>query len=506
MWLMISVGYLIFIWGWYYLGYVAGDYKYDFSGKFSGWSHAFFARNPGSIVQNATHWSITFIRGIGSVIAGWCLVKFGHKRAVCIALFLMVLSFPFIIAASPFRWNHLTLATVKNASFLNVTNMYGELIATKKTIIGYSLFVIFRVCLAIGGTVLITYTQPIIAQLKDPIKTRLNRSNTLAFSFGVIVAVCFFVFSRDFNKILISNWSVLSIVLIFLCILLLIFYLIFAQNVLSAHDFSEHHVFCNDQMWKLLSNKNVWKFGLLFSIFLILVLLPMTGVMKNLMYSSPANLEFLRKSRVESLSESSLFWVWPLWQIFFVAGIFVGYFVVSSFTKTKYNRKTFIAFCVTLGFVLLFVSLITGYYLTQNTFLLIVHLVTIFLAGIFLWGVESVILAMPHELPKISPRHLSVFYGLMWGIGYFVYTVGDVAFSLIVDTTNFSIKTPVCQTTCTIMPNIIPLMFLVSVIPIAWVIISVLPKTYHLVGDSWVLNDKKWHIWNWKFNKSENLT
>ncbi|MCK5782270.1 MAG: hypothetical protein KAH10_06745, partial [Flavobacteriales bacterium] len=108
--------------------------------------------------------TITAMRGLGAVGAGFVIAKVGHKYAVIIALSLLSLALP----------------SVFFARIHNIT--------------GYSLFIIGRMFMAIGGTVLIVYTQPIISRFFNAKQKGIISSvNSTGFNIGAALPLILFM-------------------------------------------------------------------------------------------------------------------------------------------------------------------------------------------------------------------------------------------------------------------------------------------------------------------------
>lgn len=227
-----------------------------------------------------------FSCSIGSILAVWFLSKFGYQCVVCIALTLMVLSFPMMIVACPFKGNTLTLSgMISIKKSFSVLGTYGQLMATKNSIIGYALFEIFRNFLVVGGMILVISVQSIAGKLKDPTKITLNRLIPLTFSFGVIVATVPFILGLNVNFLLVKYWYLVTATLILLTMCLLVFYLFCTKKNIEAKPYC----FAENKITYLLKNRDIWKFAFFLGIFVFIVLFPTTIIMKQIIRSSFTN-------------------------------------------------------------------------------------------------------------------------------------------------------------------------------------------------------------------------
>ena len=419
MWGMILIGYFLFVVQWYSIGNFAGGYNTNI-GAVTG--------NPA--LSSMPNWTITLMRGIGSILAGYLLAKVGHRYAVITVLSLMVLSFPFLIVVG-IKWDY-------------PSGGYNE--------IAFGLFLFFRLFLAIGGTTLITYTNSVIAKMPVQKRPTFMTINQFGFNGGAFFANFFFCFglSSVINGSQAVWLTILTLLLAFIAIILVI-YIIFGMEVLPPQK-KQNQKFQNDEVTfgKVFKQGYTWKMSTIFIVWLIAVVFINSATMRNVIEQSPANLEALMRWNLKenqiapTIAASTLGtkdsvvvgsgynWVWPTFICMFVAGFFVGLLFISPMNKTIYKRKLFIHTMFILGFVFAAISLSIGYFGGYgNPVALAFFFIFIFISGMFLWAVQPVLLSLYQQAPQSNPKYAGIISGLIWGIGYVGYTVFELLFSVI---------------------------------------------------------------------------
>lgn len=420
MWGLILIGYFLFVVQWYSISNFSGGYT----------------NNIGAVTGNAAlssmpNWTITLMRGIGSILAGWLLAKVGHKYAVITVLSLMVISFPFLIVIG-IKWDY-PIGGYNDAAF--------------------GLFLFFRLFLAIGGTTLITYTNSVIAKMPVEKKPTFMTINQFGFNGGAFFANIFFCFGL--SSVINGStdiWLSILVVFIVLIALILALYALFGKEVVPAQKKSNATKFeANDVTFgKVFKQSYTWKMSTIFIVWLVSVVFINSATMRTVIEQSPANLQTLIEWNIANgknataLANTTLGtattvvigsgynWVWPTFICMFVAGFFVGLLFISPFSKTIYKRKSFINLMFVLGFVFAAASIMVGYFGGYgNPVALAFYFILIFISGMFLWAVQPVLLTLYQQAPQSSPKYAGIIAGLIWGIGYVGYTIVELSLSLI---------------------------------------------------------------------------
>lgn len=425
MWFLILLGYFLFVVQWYSIGNFAGGYN----------------KNIGAIANPALNampnWTITLMRGVGSILAGWLMVKIGHKWAVTTVLSLMVASFPFIIFAS-----------VKGIGEPVSDGVGGYYYAAN-----FGMFLFFRLFLAVGGTTLITYTNPVIAKMSAADRPKFLTINQFGFNGGAFFANIFFCFG--ISKVINSGdaWIYILSAFVVLVAALLVAFVLLSKEVVPAQKKQSNVNTITDAneitFGRVIKQSYTWKMICIFIPWLVAVVFINSSTMRNVIEQSPANFQALAQWNYEtgkwvtSMSASTLStstsvavgsgyeWVWPTFICLFVGGFFVGLFVISPFNKTIYKRKPFIHSMFAIGYVFAFASLMCGYFGGYaNKAALAFYFIFIFLAGMFLWAVQPVLLSLYQQCPQASPKYAGIIAGLIWGVGYVGYTLVELILSV----------------------------------------------------------------------------
>lgn len=512
MWGLILLGYFLFVVQWYSIGNFAGGYE----------------KNIGSIGNNPAlnampNWTITLMRGIGSILAGWLLAKIGHRYAVITVLSLMVASFPFIIFAG--------------------INGIGEKNADGIYPVNFSMFLFFRLFLAIGGTTMITYTNSVIAKMPTIERAKYMRINQFGFNGGALFANIFFCFG--ISKVINNNdvvWISILSVFVVLIFILLIMYILFGKEVVPAQKNMNIETNTTNAITfgKVMKESYTWKLSILFAAWLVAVVFINSSTMRSVIEQSPANFQALINwnkanmssgSYISSIGKTTLStsnkvvvgsgyeWVWPTYISLFVSGFFIGLFIIAPFNKTIYKRKFFMHLMFIIGILFELISILCGYFGGyENKAALAFFLIFIFLSGVFLWSIQPVMLSLYQQSPQSSPKYTGIISGLIWGIGYVGYTLAEIWLSVslsyidnikyftptniqnVINNSNGLIKTTETA------GSIIVLVGFFAIVCSVFIPIQLLPEA-GIKDENGVFKefDRKWKPWEWNFKKDEIL-
>ncbi|QMT98477.1 MFS transporter [Mycoplasma tullyi] len=495
-WMIILFGYFLFVVNWFLIDQVAGNFTFNPDGNDirAGWSQSFFFKNPGSIATAATNWTITFFRGVGSFVAGWFIGRLGHRKTVLTMLALMGFSFPFIIVAFPFNGNALVLSQ---------SNLFyeakGDLISggslTKLTALGYSLFIIFRTLLAVGGTALISYTQPVIAKLSTiQKKSALSVVNPFGFNIGAAFSLGLFAYSRTLRMQAQESWYIVCATFIVIIFATFTLYFIFGKETVLPKD---KHTKMEPEVTILstLKDKKILKLCLMYGAWLVAVVWILTGTYANgVIGASPFN--FIKKGETGGLA-----WVGNTSRVAFVLGLVGGLFLISPFNKTRYDRSTFLMTQYSLGILFVIVSFVFGFLgANKNEGLAAGQIIASFLAGVFLWGLQGTFLLIPHEFKGASPSKVGTQFGVLWGVGYMIYTLSDILLSVVVNAPGLAGK----DFTGQLNPAGITAFVMYVVIAMIFAVVAkILPKSGRIVNGEWVPLTDKWPFMSYNFYKGD---
>lgn len=416
MWGIIILGYFLFVVQWYSIGNFAPGYNQN------------IGTTPDIALNSMPNWTITLMRGIGSILAGWLLAKVGHKWAVTIVLSLMVLSFPYLIVVG-IKWPDASKTTLDRTAF--------------------GLFLFFRLFLAIGGTTLITYTNSVIAKMPTEKRPAFMSLNQFGFNAGAFFANIFFCFGL--GTIINSKpeiWLTILTIFVALIAILLIIYIVMGVEVVPRQK-KNSGIVPETTFGQVFKDSYTWKMSSIFFIWLVIVVFINSGSMRSFIENSPINLSYLIQWNLENGKQatsmagatlsspnkiilgSGFNWIWPTYISLFVGSFLIGFFVISPFNKTIYKRKRFIIFCLAIAAVFCLISLLCGYFGGYgNKAALAFYFIFIFLSGIFSWGIQPVMLALYQQHVKSNPTYVGIIAGIIWGAGYVGYTVAELSLSL----------------------------------------------------------------------------
>ncbi|RXY96508.1 MFS transporter [Malacoplasma penetrans] len=495
MWSLMFLGYLLFVLQWYSI--------INFG---SGWGQAFFENNRQSIlVSSVPNWMITFGRSIGSILAGYFIAKLGHKYAVVFCLTLMVVSFPFIIIAQNQSWNSLSIA---GGASITHDGVYGT------AVLGFSLFVIFRVFLAIGGTTLIVYTNSVIAKMNQNKKSKYIASNTFGLNIGTILANVFFIIP-EVRSAVTNNyvWTIVLSIPIILISLISIIYLLFGIEVVAKDNKSQTEFTDNKKhtIKSVLKIKENYSLYCIFGIYLFSLVFSTGSGFRNFIEQSPANVAYLISVNQTSIASGYYAFVWPLFICVLMFSYVASAFTLTKFNKTSFNRKTYIATLLGTGMLFLLIAYLVVYFFGySNYFALFFFYIFTFIAGAFLWGAQPIIFYIPQQQKQADANYVGTTAGLAWGIGYLLYTLLDASLSSIAtyvveeqfsNKINNALSNPNYSYSINTGPVIMFVLFWIILL-FFFVCIYFLPSTGYKKDNQFIEFKNKWNPLNinhWKF-------
>lgn len=361
--------------------------------------------NLNEAVSRAPNWTISFMRGVGSFLAGWAIAKFGHKWAVEISFALMIISFPVILSTT------------------------GDLLHNPA---GYAVFIIFRMVMTIGATVLIVYIQPVILRFFTTQKAQSTLQNIAVLPFNIGLIICNVLFTN--NAVILSsiiNWEYIQIAFLALSLALFLLYLFFGKNFNPEKEHKQAAI-ANKQtlsqkvsIWTVLKQKRVliWCFGEVFINYLLTEFF--FNSIGSFWLNSPGNLQIVH-------SGADLTYVYPVFNIMFVVGAFVGVPLFGSWLKTNYSQKNFMTLLTFFALVCIAIAIGIGYNgLTPVTIVFV--MILSFLASMFSYGTQGIAMALPYRWYNVSEEEMGQMYSANWGICFFGYTLLDIFTFLIID-------------------------------------------------------------------------
>ena len=386
LWLLVLTGYFIFVFNWVIMNKLGGN-----ANDGTGWISEFFSSTPASTTTQAVNYTITAMRGLGAVGAGFVIAKVGHKYAVIIALSLLSLALP----------------SVFFARIHNIT--------------GYSLFIIGRMFMAIGGTVLIVYTQPIISRFFNAKQKGIISSvNSTGFNIGAALPLILFMVPSIHDS-MINNWEIWAAIVAGTPIILLVVYIFVGQDIdikTAANTSSSEKAALKPATWgSVAKEKTTWKISVIYGAWIVLVV--------SVILITPGNFAKIHAAHFSKLVP----WELLLPIVLFLLGLIPGLFLVSWVNKYNVDRRYYIAAVSTLAIVFIAAAYLMNAFVSG----VVGPAIFMFLAGMCAWGIQGTILLIPHEVKGNSPQRVAIMTGFIWGIAYFVYTIVNIILALVYD-------------------------------------------------------------------------
>lgn len=308
--------------------------------------------------------AITIARVVANFLAALFLMKLGIKRAGQFALFL--LSFSMIAIWMPNYW----------------------------------LYIIARMIMALGGSMIMVYMNPIVVRfVSREQKIFYSSFITASYNIGAFIMAIAFVFFADKMT---HNWRLtLSCVAAF-SIFFFIVWLLKAQNFETSGGAEVK----NDYSYgKAVKDPFVWKFALGFGAFLFLYVMTLTSLPPTL---ANAYSNFKPGAMICAVS----------------GGGMVGTLLML---KIKVERKRRPILLVLGSAAILAIA---GAIFLAGVSPLVAYTL-LFISGIFLFSQYPIYLNIPHELPNMNPQKSTLLFGVIWALTYGFYTILNVIWSMI---------------------------------------------------------------------------
>ncbi|MGY6172304.1 hexose phosphate transporter [Candidatus Mycoplasma pogonae] len=401
MWAILLLSYCLFIVNWG----MASGLNGNFGSGDKGIINSYFDQKPEAIFTQAINWAITIGRGIGSIIIGWLIVKFTHKWATMIALTLVLFAIP-----APWMPN-------------------------------YGLFIGFRTIFAIGATTLIILLQPVVSAYFPPIiKGKLSLFSTQGYTLGTIITLAPFLGDAVANTAIVNQWQVILTVLAALFLIPFAAYFLIGQKFDTFEEVKkaqeEQRKALEDKngptpktsMKTLLKQKETYIWILFYGGWLVAVVMPFIMMRSALPALAGIDANQLRVTLV-------------IWLIFFhVSNLFAPY-SVGLWNRFNARRKPFIIGITFLGIVFWVFSILAFLYMVVPAHKAGSNMwaggwlfyILGFIKGLLLWGIQGVFLNNPHEQEGTNPQKVGLQFSLIWGFGYFFFTLATIILSFVRD-------------------------------------------------------------------------
>ena len=398
---LVLSGYMLFCFNWMIMD--------NMKGVGEGWQGAFFAGSGtiSSTIDQSVNWTITFMRGVGAFLAGWLLVKVGHKYAVIIALSLLSLG---VIAP----W----------AAGVNYDG--GE---DRPGL--FSLFIILRMAMAVGGTTLIVYTQPIIATyFNEEQKTSASLINSVGFNTGSIIAILPLAFTGAHDVIL-DNWQWFTSGVAMIAVILLVVYVFVGEDIATPDDPNDTATYGS-----VMKEKRTIMYSIMYIFWLTVAVIVLTMVPSYFINEINGS-EFASVATGDATPLDTYFSGWvSVYKVLYLAGLFLGIPIFNWVKKTNCPRRPLIMSVITAGVVFMIVASIIGAYgvaddSASSKAALAFMDIFIFMSGVCIWGIQGIILGAPYDYEGATPKKQGIMLGSIWGIGYMGETVVTIFLTLV---------------------------------------------------------------------------
>lgn len=390
LWSFISMGYLLFVANWGFVVGLAGN-GIDASGAADAGFLSYFkiVKNAAfDLTNNAANWAITLGRGIGSVAVALLLAKFAHKYSTIIAISLTLIGIPAqFMPAAPY---------------------------------GYVLFLILRTFMAIGGTMLVILTQPVVsAFFGKKQKSIVSQFGIWFYPLGTIISILPFVFAGK-SSVVRENWQLIFTILAALNVIPLIIIIIFGSHFDKTTTENQPKQEGFKILGKYLKSKATYAWVLLYGAWLCAVVFP-TSVSFNIFHD------------LAGITRNTFNHEIRIWSVCFLAAVFIAPITIGLWSKTNFKRRWFIGLILFIGIMLYALSAVTFIYgvAKNNKFVSALFYIFGFLSGLCLWGIQGVMLNMPHEYKNSDPKTIGWMFSLIWGMGYIFFTVILIGISII---------------------------------------------------------------------------
>ncbi len=378
-------------------------------------------------IARISNWSVTLTRGFAAIFVALLVYKVGHKNGVIIGFSLMVISIPFVFTRA------------MKSSML--TNGVDELTASQAS---YSIFLIFRIFLAIGGTAVLIYTTPIISKFfTDPKQrnTAVKFSNAPAQIAAVIASIIFI--NAATARGIAGDWPLIGGIIIGSLAACLVLYLYLGMQfplvnpVKTVTQLSDAHVAdpkkanAENKMSYLLKQPRVYALFIGFAFLTYISIEPSSGVLVNFWNRTDGNVnQVWNLTTGARITNETIATYQFAWQILFSIGIIVALFTLAKWTKTKYSLARFMAWTTIIGLIFLGISYGLGATNLANggavTFTLIFGLV----GSTFVMAAMAVGFVVPFKW-GYNTAQMTNFTSMSWTCMYVIYSIFDIITSYI---------------------------------------------------------------------------
>lgn len=332
----------------------------------------FFHGPVDPVISQLVNYSITTARVFANILAAVIIMKLGPKKAAGTGIGLLIMGLVAIYLPN------------------------------------YWAYTIARMVMAIGGSMVIVYMNPVVAHYisNSKEKMRINAANTVSYNVGAfVVAVLFTLFSSQ----MVENWR---LTLTFFASLTLI---LFVAWIWKAEDFQTREVTEeqaeNYTYMDALKDSFLWRYGIAFASFLTLYVLSLVSF--KTVFDQYTQLD----GSVTNLLISG----------FATIGTFAGIYIANK----GYPRRISL---MIVGIVMVSTFSLTLLFANSNPLLAYIF---VSISGFAMFTQYPIFLNLPHELKGMNPQRLTVMFGLFWALAYAGQTIATIIWSYLLGSAGY---------------------------------------------------------------------
>ncbi|WP_462412919.1 MFS transporter [Neobacillus sp. Marseille-QA0830] len=335
-------------------------------------TQTFFGGSVNPLISQLVNYSITTARVFANILAAMVLMKLGPKKAAGTAIGLLIMGLVAIYLPN------------------------------------YWAYTAARMVMAVGGSMVIVYMNPVVAHYitDSKLKLRINAANTVAYNAGAfIVAVLFTVFANQ----MVANWRLTLTFFASLTILFFAGWLWKAENFETKEKSSKHEVYGYKDAIK---DGFLWRYGIAFASFLTLYVLSLVS------FKAIFDQYTLLNGSVTNLLISG----------FGILGTFAGISIGNKGVQRKHVLiMSGIAMVGTFALAILFANSVP-----------LLSYMMIAISGFVMYIQYPIFLNLPHELRGMTPQKLTIMFGLFWAIAYAGQTIATIIWSYILGSAGYT--------------------------------------------------------------------
>lgn len=326
----------------------------------------FFGGPVDPVISQLVNYSITTARVFANILAAVVLMKLGPKKAAGVAIGLLMMGLVAIYLPN------------------------------------YWAYTAARMVMAVGGSMVIVYMNPIVAHyVSNPsTKLRINAANTVSYNVGAfVVAVLFTLFANQ----MVANWR---LTLTFFASLTLLFFVAWLWKAESFEVKENSDGKADDYGYKdAIKDGFLWRYGLAFASFLTLYVLSLVS------FKAIFDEYTLLNGSVTNLLISG----------FAIIGTFAGIAIGNKGIPRK-------PALVITGIVMVSTFALTLVFANKNPLLAYTF---VSISGFAMFTQYPIFLNLPHELKGMNPKRLTIMFGLFWALAYAGQTIATISWSFI---------------------------------------------------------------------------